>query len=151
MEWPHWSVYVVLVVAWLWQNAVHELSHLIAAWKYHRCKPLGLYPYPHIYKGRFYFARYKCEPFKLPGHPGIHMAPLYGTVVQCFLVSCVALFLEVFLEIEGLEGYTVAVVLCPVVDSLWWLGGFYRGSSISDGQRFKRSIRFIKRGGWFER
>lgn len=149
MPWPHWSVYVVLFAAWFWQNAVHELSHLIAAWRYHRAKPLGFYPYPHKYKGRFYFARYECEPFPLPGHPWVHAAPVVGALVQYLVVAWALLFLE-FCEVGDLWWYWAVLTLCPIVDMLWWVRSYYWGSPESDGWRFKASIWFMERGGRFE-
>lgn len=70
------------------------------------------------------------------------MAPLYGAVVQSFLVSLVVLLLG-----EVGSWWYVVGVLCPAVDSLWWVGSYYWGKPHSDGQQFKVSIDYLRAGG----
>lgn len=139
MEWlQYWPYAVALLGGWIWQNCVHELSHLIAVWKYERCKPRGFYPYPHTHNGKFYFARFRCEPYVSPGHPAIHAAPILGGGIQLLCVQLVS----VLVVLPGLEsflptGLVIILSAIPLVDVAWWFRSYRWGREGSDGQRFK--------------
>lgn len=135
MEWPHWTVYIVLLGVWLWQNCVHELSHLLAIWHYHGKRPRGFYPYPHKHGGRFYFARFRCDPYRVPGHPLVYAAPLLGAAIQLGLaVVFISLFFREY------TWHSLVVMLVPVVDAMWWCRGYFWGTEKSDGKRYKVAL-----------
>lgn len=131
MDWLHWTLIPTLLAGWFWQNCVHELSHLLFIWILHSKKPKGFYPYPHKYEGRFYFARYRCEPYQYPGHPFVHAAPLFGASAQALLV----VFAYFFFPWDTWP-YFATLLLCPAVDVLWWYRGFWWGRQGTDGQRY---------------
>jgi hypothetical protein len=149
MEWPHWSVYLVLVAAWLWQNIVHEASHLIAIWKYEGKKPRGLYPYLHWHKGRLYASRCAHEPYKLPGDSRVHSAPLVGASIQTLVLLSVVFPLLWILDVSEAEAkwYCLVLLACPFADVLWWYRGLAWGTRDSDGKRYTASLGYEDKGG----
>lgn len=136
MEWPHWSIYIILPVAWLWQNFIHELSHGIALYHYHKKRVLGLHPYPHKHEGIFYFARVCVEPYILPGHPMVHAAPLWGALVQVIGVLLIGAPLLILFEHYW---HLVLLFAIPCVDVLWWVRSCRWGRPESDGKRYRVS------------
>ena len=102
------------VVAWLLQNCVHELSHVVAVKIYHNKRILGFYPYPHWCDGRFYFARYSCEPFNLLDHKQVHSMPLWSSVVQFAILAVVTKF-----NTEHLF-FLLPFLVAPLADAAWW-------------------------------
>jgi hypothetical protein len=145
MEWlQYWPIAVALLGGWLWQNCVHELSHLIAVWYYEEKRPTGFYPYPHTHKGKFYFARFRCEPFELPGHPLVHAAPLLGGGYQLLFVQIASIPMVLL----GPESFVpmllymrIALSVIPLVDIAWWFRSYRWGREGSDGQLFKLSVK----------
>lgn len=143
MEWlQYWPCAATLLAGWIWQNCVHELSHLIAVWRYEKKLPTGFYPYPHIRNGKFYFARFSCEPFESPGHPRVHSAPLLGAGIQLLLVQVSS----ILVVLAGPESFQtmwsymkVILTVIPLVDIAWWFRSYYWGRAGSDGQRFRRA------------
>ena len=144
MEWlQYWPYAVALLVGWVWQNCVHELSHLIAVWRYEKKRPTGFYPYPHTHNGKFYFARFRCEPYASPGHHMIHAAPVLGGSIQLLCVQVVSV-LGVFLGpesfLEMLLYLRIILSVIPLVDIAWWWRSYRWGREGSDGQRFRIAL-----------
>ena len=123
--------WLMFIPAWLLQNTVHEASHLFFAWRSGR-KPLGLYPYPHTHKGRFYFARCAWEKGPpLEPKSMIMAAPVVGVLVVQMLVLGT-------LTIVPKEQWIwmLPFAICALVDALWWVQGLVIGTPHSDAQRW---------------
>jgi hypothetical protein len=131
-----WHLIPTLLIAWLVQNTIHEVSHLLAGWIFEGRKPLGLWPYPHRYQGRWYFARYRSGPAKRSDPTATrHIVPFYAGLIWI----TVSLFAAVLLP-EHLWLYCMPFTLCATVDALFFWWGFYWGSPESDGQRYRGMV-----------
>ena len=154
-----WILIVVLIlVAWLVENVMHEVSHLFMA-KIKGCVPLGLYPFPHwisyedMEDGRWgyrwwrpwelwrkpwpgakwYFARSLWkQPVKAwPPHTIIFISPvIWGLtlLVSTMVGSAVVRFHTLYLLPFAVVG---------LIDTLWWIRGYFWGSTDCDGKRWK--------------
>lgn len=129
-----WFFYM-LPLAWLLQNVVHEASHLLFACGFHNRKPLGLWPYPHKYAGKFYFARssWSGAPEKGKYDP-LWLSPLLGTVVVAMSAGIVML---AYLGCPDVKYGASAFIMCAFVDTLWWVEGFLWGAPHRDGKRWR--------------
>jgi hypothetical protein len=123
--------WLMFIPAWLFQNVVHEGSHLLAAWFSGR-KPLGLYPYPHFHQGRFYFARCTWK-HGIPLEPrnAVMVAPLYGFMAVELVVAALLLLVPADACL-----WLLPFSICALVDALWWVRGLLWGSPHSDAQRW---------------
>jgi hypothetical protein len=121
---------IITLVVWFLQNLIHEGSHLIVGKIVEGRKPLKLIPFPHIYNGRLYFARYENGPPTKAGSPIYrHAAPLIAGLYMIFVGVCLTVF---FWEI-----YFVPLVVCPAVDCFVWLWGYIRNSKGTDGYFYR--------------
>ena len=127
-----WAL-ILLPVAWLLQNTIHEASHLFSAWFFFDRKGEGLWPYPHKYNGRFYFARcaWGGGPFAaMPGNV-VWAAPLWGS--SMVLIVAVSLLWAV----PGGRWVFVPFIACSLFDIGFWVRGYFWGSRQCDGKRWK--------------
>lgn len=139
MTWSWW-VLLCVPVAWLVQNCLHELSHLLVG-LFQGLKPSGYYPYPHKHEGRFYFSRYSFDysslkPYQLDGfirpHNPRHIAPFFAGM----------LWSGVFVGLMFLVPVTYRIFLLPfavfgLIDALWFWRGFFWGGEFCDGKRWR--------------
>ena len=126
-----WWILALVPVAWLVQNCLHELSHLVTAWVVYGRKPLGFFPYPHKHNGKFYFARCRYEqgPETLAPQCEIHIAPL--TWGAAWFAVNLALVLMGLL-------WALPFAVCGLVDALWFVRGyFWSKNPWNDGQRWR--------------
>jgi hypothetical protein len=136
----NWFIFVGLfLVAWFWQNVTHGFSHLFAGWLWEGRKPLKLIPWPHKYKGKFYFSRYEGDVALKNGSPTHrHSAPIHGAIIQ------VAITMGVFVGgvLEGIAGiyYLVPFIIAPVVDASVWMRGYLRNKPGTDGARWRQQV-----------
>lgn len=126
-----WLFFASLLAAWFIQNCLHELSHLIFAWLFEGLKPKGFWPYPHFYKGRFFFARYKTRKIETV-NKGRHIAPFWSGLVFVWAFSVVVFFADNETKI-----YYLAFVITNTIDALFFWWGYIWGSEFSDGKRFR--------------
>jgi len=134
-----WSWYVLLLipVAWFIQNMLHEGSHLLFGWFYEGRIPTGFYPWPHKYKGRFFFARYSSGPPSkntgyLKSEKPRHIAPfIIGMVVLTICLICI------FVTPAAISLYFVPFAIASLIDCLFFWYTYLWGSKWSDGKRFK--------------
>lgn len=159
MEWSWW-VLLLVPVAWLMENAVHECSHLLAAkikvnatLKYmwllprwinkdtrenKRWWPWHLWRKPWPGKTRFVFARVVWDTQKKPPYPRvISFAPNYGALTVFLLALLVLILLP-----SPYRVFTLPWLVCPLVDAGNWWKGYFWGSKYSDGQRWRAGGRF---------
>ena len=138
-----WLTIVSMAVAWFLQNCTHGISHLVAVSYYHGAKPVSIRPWPHVHRGGFYFCRaiWSWRGVKKPYTThSVYSAPVIGALVQC--VIALAVFAVVFILDKPSAQYVLSFVLAPLVDIVWWFGGYKWGSERSDGQRFCRAINY---------
>lgn len=122
---------LVVPVAWFIQNCIHEGSHLFFGWLIEGRKPLEFKPWPHMYERRFYFARCTGGPATKDGFPHIrHAGPILVNGPYMMLTSGLMILHIAF----GI------LTLCALVDTLFWLYGFFWGSEFSDGKRFRKAV-----------
>jgi len=127
-----WFFYM-LPIAWLFQNTVHEVSHLFFALRRHNRTPLGLWPYPHRYNGRFYFARCAWDGGPIEGKRDIvWVAPLVGAALVGVLAA-----LAVLAQPQSVANGALAFTVCAMIDAIWWFRGYLWGSRSSDGKRWR--------------
>jgi hypothetical protein len=152
----NWWVWVGLwLVAWLWQNAAHELSHLWTGWIWEGRKPVKFIPVMHFYQKRWYWSRYESGPATkadVAQHEDRrHSAPLRWASIQVGIVwftAGVILFvsgLGVFgAELESvlrwIVVYSVPFMVCPVVDMLVWIWGYWARRPGTDGDRWRQAL-----------
>lgn len=130
MSW-YWVMAIMFPIAWLVQNCLHELSHLVVGYKVCGDKPIGFYPYPHFYEGRFYFAR--SEAWVCKDHYLKHVAPFYAAIIWVWLTAVVGLLVP-----EGVDLYIIPFAVCGLVDAGWWLFGTFSKNQETDYNRWKR-------------
>jgi len=117
------------------QLVMHEGAHLLAAWLDQGLKPIGFYPYPHWYKGKFYFARYKVEDPVEPEekYNTRHLAPVPLAIIHSVILA-------------GLLGtfwcWWGATIIVPFLimaqgDIAWWIRGYFWGTPTCDGKRWR--------------
>lgn len=129
---------LIIPIAWFVQNCIHEGSHLLFGWLEEGRKPLEFKPWPHRFEGRFYFARYAMGEATKDGLTCIcirHAAPVLVNSIYITLMSVLTVLHMVF----------AIFVLCTLVDLAFWVYGFYWGSELSDGQRFRDAVRGVAR------
>lgn len=134
MTW-NWWVLLVLPFAWFVQNCLHEGSHALAGWAQEGIKTVGFYPWPHMYQGHFYFARYLYEAPKAPEPPHRFrfIAPLV-TALTLMATLVVLMFTVVPLQHRI---WLVPSAACGLGDALWWLESYLWGNPQRDGQLWK--------------
>lgn len=132
-EW-NWWVLAAVIPAWLIQNILHESSHLLVGWVHQGLKPLGMWPYPHVHNGRFYFARYRCEPPSAPDPPRTprHAAPMFAGALTAACCVVALVFAPVSARI-----WLVLPAVTGLVDFLWFWRGFFWGTRRCDGKRWR--------------
>jgi len=131
-----WYVFLTIPVAWFMQNLMHELSHLLVGWIVEGRKPLGVYPYPHRYRSRFYFSRYiSGEASEFASPKPRHIAPFFAGLFWFFLMSLV-----VYLVPTEWKIFFIIFPLVGLIDAGFFWYTYFCGSPESDGQRFKYNI-----------
>lgn len=129
--------FYLLPVAWFFQNFIHEGSHLLFAWLIHKRRPIGLWPYPHMYKGKFYFARCAWAGGPIPGkYSMVWSAPMIGAGLVNAL-ACIDIMLGACIKSETLVQGALAFVVCAVADLLWWQLGAIWGSRSCGAKRWE--------------
>ena len=151
---------MLVPVAWIMQNAVHECSHLLTAKITIRAKliymwllprwmntetgenkrwwPWSFWKKPWLNKTRFIFARVSWESEKDPPHPKmIHFAPNFGSAIIFLLSLLIFLLLPTPYRV-----FTLPWVVCPLVDLGNGWRGYFWGNKYSDGQRWRNDGRF---------
>ncbi len=133
MIWNNW-VLAFIPVAWFVQNCIHESSHLLMGWWVEGRKPLGFWPYPHRYKGRWYFARYQSGKPKYVdifiGHR--HIAPFFYAWIWMLIGILVMNFMPGELKI-----FCLPFIIAGLGDALFFWYTYFWGSVPSDGKRYR--------------
>jgi hypothetical protein len=153
VNWLAWAA--VWLLAWFWQNVVHELSHLVTGWTLEGRRPLKLVPVPHRYQGRWYWARYESGPATradadLYEHHR-HSAPFEWASYQAgiSLVVFGALAISSGLGVFGVEVesdlrrpmvWLVPFIVCSLVDMAVWVFGYVRKRPGTDGYRWRQIL-----------
>ena len=130
MAW-YWILTLMFLLAWLMQNCIHELSHLVVGWRVCGDKPTGFYPYPHFYEGKFYFARYEAWLGE-KDHYLKHIAPFYAAVIWVWFVGIN------YLIFNHVGLYVLPFAVCGSVDAVWWVLGALSKNPENDYNRWKR-------------
>ena len=147
---------ILIPVAWLFENVMHEASHLLTA-AFKGCKPLGLYPFFHwthygpageveyrwwrpweLWKkpwsdARWFFARCRYQPpaFFWPPHSLVCIAPfIWGMALFTGTMAATAA-----LGFRML--YLLPFAAVGLIDALWWVWGYFWGSPFCDGKRWR--------------
>jgi len=143
MNWYVWAT--LWLVAWLWQNMMHELSHLWNGWRWEGRHPRKFIPWAHWHLGYWYWSRYECgPPMKNGSARHRHTAPIRWASVQIFVVSSVMSgFLLAAWRWEWPQGSTLAFyfvpfLACPIVDGCVWLWGMLARRPGTDGDRWRQ-------------
>jgi len=129
-----------ILVAWFLQNVLHELSHLYSGWRYEGRKPKKLIPWPHMFEGRFYWARYECGEATVKNvfyEMKRHSAPLATALIQPMVVVAVGMLLESY---GVLPVYVLPFFVAPLVDALVWFWGYFMNREGTDGYRWKQVL-----------
>jgi len=119
------ALLVALLVFWLPQNAIHELSHGFVG-KFYGLKMKSLKLWPHKNdKGRFYWARIiwhmtpKLKQLKLKNWRFISIAPLVSNTILVTLLSTILIFLQ---PLTILSAIVLALILSNLIDATFNLG-----------------------------
>jgi hypothetical protein len=139
MEW-NWWVLLVALIAWFVQNCIHEGAHVLAGGVIYGATKPRIYPWPHKFNGRWYYARYSFKLSKwaqaFSNEPdlrsSIHFAPVGAAVIPIVLSIVVFLFLPDAYSILALP-----FMIAPVIDVAVWEWGYHYGSEGCDGKRYK--------------
>ena len=144
---------IIVPIAWLFENVMHEASHLICA-AFKGCKPLGLYPLAHwahvgangeveyrwwrpweLWKkpwpdARWYFARcqYLAPVRAWPPHTIIHISPFVWGMSLATGAGLASAFFSI---------YFLPLAAVGLIDALLWVRGYFWGSASCDGKRWK--------------
>lgn len=124
-----------IILSWFIQNCIHELSHLAAAWLIDERLPYGFYPYPHKYKEKFYFARYRVWPGPTKLSKWVHIAPCIAAGVETFII----LILLGLLSFPWWSIFLFPLLIAAQVDAIWFWRGYFWGSKNCDGKQWKRA------------
>jgi len=140
---------IVTIVAWISQNALHEMAHFLVA-KYHfnvKLKTFRIFPHflgkdgevyylPFTLKkpegARFLFARVEWEGGESES------AAKMRQVLAAPLVASFALILLLLIA-ESLTGFSFfysPFYLTSGINIVWWIWGMKFGSKFSDGKRY---------------
>jgi hypothetical protein len=122
--------FFTVLIAWFYSTLLHEIAHATFAWK--RGASVRIYPYPHMYQGRLYFARYTWEGGG-PVEAQEHAAPLLFDALTIVAALLLMLFSDWL--------WPLFFVLTSLVDSAVWMHGYWRGGPHTDGQKFRASLR----------
>ena len=135
MTWS-WHVLWVLGVAWLFQNAFHELSHLVTAYKVEGRLPIRLVPHFHKHDGRWYFARYQSveRPTKSGCPIWRHSSPFHWGSVEFMVLGVI--FVSV-LHSGWNAIFVIPFLFVALVDVLFFWWTFFWGGPLSDGQQLR--------------
>jgi hypothetical protein len=151
----NWWVWVGLwLVAWLWQNMSHELSHLWTGWHWEGRKPVKFIPVMHFHQKRWYWSRYESGPATkadaVQHEYRRHSAPLRWAHTQVlYLGGCMAGAGVVMPWMRHTETgeillafivYSVPFVVCPLVDAGVWLWGYWARRPGTDGDRWRQAM-----------
>jgi len=149
---------ILIIVAWLFENVLHEASHLLCA-TLKGLKARALYPLPHwvsyedaedglfgyrlwrpweLWKkpwdnAKWFFARCVYDAPEKPWsrHAAIHIAPfVWG--ITLFISTMIGSTMVGFRTL-----YLLPFALVGLIDALWWVRGYFYGSEGCDGQRWK--------------
>lgn len=120
---------IALLPAWILQNALHESSHLLVGWIVEGRKPTGLYFWPHTHYGQFYFSRYTSGVATKSGSPTPRfIAPFWAATGWAALSLSLGFVIHVLF---------FAFTLAALVDALWFWRGYFYGSLLCDGKRYR--------------
>jgi hypothetical protein len=147
----NWWVWAGLwLVAWLWQNATHELSHLWTGWIWEWRKPVKFIPVMHFHQKRWYWARYESGPatrVNAAQHEyRRHSAPIRWAHTQVVYLGgsltgiAVGGYVCGWWELVAFAVYSVPFVVCPVVDAGVWLWGYWARRPGTDGDRWRQAM-----------
>lgn len=134
MEWS-WYILLLIPIAWLVQNVLHELSHLIAAYISFNASPKIFKPYPHMYNGRFYFARtefkYDYKDFRdaIIDPSTVDIAPFISGIFWAGLLTLLSLGFNTLC--------LLSFIACNIIDSLFFWYTYIWGSFKSDGKKWR--------------
>ncbi len=124
----------VILLAWFFQNNLHEFSHLLVGKIVEGRKFIKLIPWPHKFGGKFYFARYESGPATKSGSPKFrHIAPVMGAASLFFIATLVLIITH--------KLFVVAFIVCPIVDICFWMYGYLFNRPTTDGFRFKELVK----------
>lgn len=122
-----WITLAVLAgVGWALSTFTHELSHVIANKMVGR-RVVVFKPWPHFHRGRLYFGR-ASSTGPTEGLLWVHASPLIeqGIMIALWVTLALTLYLPL-LVLAGAE----------LIDTIWWLKGYFFGPSHTDGAKFR--------------
>ena len=132
MEWS-WLILLLIPIAWIVQNTIHEASHLLVGWWREGRKPIALIPYPHKYNGLFYFARYTCSAgSKKDPEDLTDIAPFWAGFIWLDLQACLMYLTDSF--------WPLPFAVAGLIDALFFWWGYFWGSSSCDGKRYRHRM-----------
>lgn len=135
----NWFILLLIPVAWLLQNFLHELSHYVVAAFCMDAELKTLMPLPHTHRGRFYFARvqytYEKDTEMAFDPSWIDIAPLFAALIT--LVFLTTLLLGQYFFTGFLNLYYTPFMLCALIDFLFFWWTYLFGSPRSDGYKWK--------------
>lgn len=134
-----WLFVIIFLVSWFIQNCIHELAHLVAGAFYEGRMPLVFNPWPHVYRGRFHFARYQAgyARYKTDKPWAFYIAPFWFGLFWG-LVWGKASFLSLLAGDNNWAFYYFPPAFCGTVDALFFWWTYLFGSTESDGKQYRR-------------
>lgn len=138
MQWTWWTLAIV-IPAWFLELLLHEASHLLVGWIHEKRRPTGIYPYPHRYRNKFYFARYSSGRSRFPliyyyknNHLPRHIAPVWFGLLTFLIVGTI-----IILAPPTVRPWLVPSAAFGLGESLIFLWGYFLGSKKTDGKRWR--------------
>jgi hypothetical protein len=133
-----WLLAIEILFFWFIQNCIHDLAHLAAGAYYEGRMPKVFKPWPHVYRGRFHFARYHAGParYKTDKPWMFNIMPFWFGLLWAsvwWFGFCVAIYKSC-----AWAFYLLPPVACGLVDALFFWWTYLFGSAESDGKKYRR-------------
>jgi hypothetical protein len=132
MEIPSfYTIFIIFAIGLFLQFWLHEISHIIFGHIFEGRNPVKIWPYPHVYEDRFYFARYEMAEQTRGGMEYMTcIAPLVSGLFY-YTLSFLVLWL-----IKEKNFYLFSFVFFNACDCLFFWYTVFFGSQQSDGKKF---------------
>ena len=128
-------LFLTIPLAWILQNIIHELSHLLVGKIIEGRRMKKLIFWPHKYEGRLYFARYESGyATKKASEKARHLAPALTASILSFLYACIIAMLSPILKIV-----IAPFFIACLIDIIIWFKGYYQNKLYTDGYYYRRS------------
>lgn len=132
-------ILLIFIIGLFVQFSLHEISHIIFGHIFEGRKPKKIWPYPHRFNGKFYFARYEMyEATKVGNEHMVPISPLISGLVY-YIITMLILFI-----IREKNIYLFSFAAFNAADCLFFWYTVFFGSKESDGKKFLYYFRKVK-------